>query len=88
MRTSYGSLERGQADGVAVRVRADDNAGMKVTLLQSNAWLRGNPQHAAALYRSAASSSAVEGIVRPFAKADRAVLSVPRKDAKSARSRG
>ena len=40
---------------------------MAKTLLQQNPWLRNDQQRTAAFRISAASSSAVEGIRRPFA---------------------
>ena len=39
---------------------------MKKTLLEQNAWLKDEKFRAAALHLSAASSSAVEGIYKPF----------------------
>lgn len=41
---------------------------MAKTLLQQNPWLRNDKQRTAAFRISAASSSAVEGIRRPFAE--------------------
>lgn len=40
---------------------------MAKTLLQQNPWLRNDKQRKIAFHNSAASSSAVEGIRRPFA---------------------
>ncbi len=39
---------------------------MKKTLLEQNTWLKDEKFRAAALHLSAASSSAVEGIYKPF----------------------
>lgn len=57
---------------------------MKVSLLESNPWLRVPGRRAALLRVSAASSSAIEGIVKPFGdKADGTVTRSTRKRAKS-----
>lgn len=57
---------------------------MKHSLLQSNPWLREPARRAALLRVSAASSSAVEGIFKPFREQAPATLSPPaRQHAKS-----
>lgn len=62
---------------------------MKHSLLQSNPWLREPARRAALLRVSAASSSAVEGIVQPFREPATATVSRPaRQRAKSAPARG
>lgn len=63
---------------------------MKGSLLESNPWLREPDRRAALMLVSAASSSAVEGIVKPFrAKAtSSAVTRLARKRAKSEPTRG
>jgi len=78
---------RGIPPPFATLARDGDDAGMKESLLKSNPSLREDPRRDAALHRSAASSSAVEGIVKPFAKPSRSP-GEPRKGAKSAKSRG
>lgn len=57
---------------------------MAKSLLQQNIWLRGDAQRAAAMRISAASSSAVEGIRKPFAAAAKPIKPARRKAAKSA----
>lgn len=57
---------------------------MAKSLLQQNIWLRGDAQRVAAMRISAASSSAVEGIRKPFAAAAKPVKPARRKAAKSA----
>jgi len=56
-----------------------DNSGMKKSLLHSNPWLLPANRRAELLRVSAASSSAVEGIVKPFAdKSAHAIRSAAR----------
>lgn len=62
---------------------------MKDSLLSSNPWLRESDRRAALLRVSAASSSAIEGIVEPFReKAGGTVKRAGRKRAKSAPTPG
>mgnify|MGYP001404668386 FL=1 len=49
---------------------------MKKTLLEQNAWLKDEKFCAAALHLSVASSSAVEGIFKPFSNDERPLNSV------------
>ncbi|MDP2823539.1 MAG: hypothetical protein Q8O52_12800 [Sulfuritalea sp.] len=58
---------------------------MAATLLQQNPWLRDPKMRAESIRVSAASSSAVEGIRKPFAASKKPVATVPRKVAKSDR---
>ena len=60
---------------------------MSVSLLKTNPYLRDPKARAAALRIAAASSSAIEGIHKPFAQDKRAakVTSAPRKAGKSGR---
>jgi hypothetical protein len=61
-----------------------DNEGMSESLLKSNPYLRDPAQRAAGLLRSAASSSAVEGIRKPFANGNQLTPAArSRKPAKS-----
>lgn len=62
---------------------------MATSLLESNPWLREPGRRAELMRVSAASSSAVEGIVKPFReKAASTVTRPARKRAKSAPTRG
>lgn len=62
---------------------------MKGSLLESNFWLREPHRRAALLRVSAASSSAVEGIFRPFSEKAAGSVSHPaRKRAQSEPTRG
>lgn len=57
---------------------------MKGSLLDSNPWLREPKQRAALLHNSAASSSAIEGIFKPFRDMAATTVTHPgRKRAKS-----
>ena len=56
---------------------------MAATLLEQNPWLRDPKQREALLRASAASSSAVEGIHKPFAKTVKPIKPVSRKTSKS-----
>lgn len=56
---------------------------MSATLLQTNPWLRDPKKRAAALRIAASSSSAVEGIRKPFAKPGKSITAAGRKAAKS-----
>jgi hypothetical protein len=58
---------------------------MKKTLLQSNGWLKDEVKREAALHRTAATSSAIEGIFKPFA--DALKVNALRKPANSTRLR-
>lgn len=61
---------------------------MAGSLLLENVWLRDEAKRKSALRRSAASSSAVEGIVKPFTQPAKHISPpAPRKAAKSAGSR-
>ena len=56
-----------------------DNSGMKSSLQNSNPWLLDPGRRAELLRVSAASSSAIEGIVKPFSdKPARSIKSAPR----------
>lgn len=64
--------------------------GMKSSLMKSNAWLRDPVQREKSMLRSAASSSAIEGIVKPFdesknAPADRVSVKLPASPKKKVR---
>ena len=62
---------------------------MKVPLIESNPWLREPRRRAALLRVSAASSSAVEGIFKPFREQAAGAVSPPaRKRARSEPTRG
>lgn len=56
---------------------------MAKSLLQQNPWLRDPAMRAKAMRVSAASSSAVEGIRKPFAVTAKSVTRPPRKSARS-----
>lgn len=56
---------------------------MASSLLQQNRWLRDSKTRAKALRISAASSSAVEGIRKPFAEDKATTVTAARKHAKS-----
>lgn len=61
---------------------------MAGSLLLENPWLRDEVKRKSALHRSAASSSAVEGIVKPFTQPAKHIRpAAPRKSATSAGSR-
>lgn len=57
------------------------------SLLQQNPWLRDPKDRAKAMRIAAASSSAVEGIRKPYAKDSKGLTVTPRKPRKSAGSR-
>ena len=62
---------------------------MKDSLLECNMWLRDPKRREAAMRLSAASSSAIEGIFKPFRNMDAETVKRPsRKRAKSSQSPG
>ena len=62
---------------------------MKGSLLECNVWLRDPKRREAAMRLSAASSSAIEGIFKPFRNMDAETVKRPsRKRAKSSQSPG
>ena len=72
------------------RQAVGDNNVMKDSLLNSNPWLREPGRRAALLRVSAASSSAIEGIVKPFQAKPLATIKRPARAprAKSEPTRG
>lgn len=67
----------------ASTIRSNEGARMASSLLQQNRWLRDSKTRAKALRISAASSSAVEGIHKPFAADKSPTVTATRKHAKS-----
>lgn len=61
---------------------------MAESLLKQNVWLRDATQRADALRLAAASSSAVEGIIKPFTRAATVIKTASRKPAGYAATHG
>jgi hypothetical protein len=60
---------------------------MKNSLLRTNTWLQNAAGRGAALRRTAATSSAIEGIVKPFSTKTQSKISAAHSRVKSARAR-